>query len=353
MAESARVESIQAIRDFRAAMIEFQDTARRALLEATGDVDRTMNWLDEMQGYWKQQLRQREEEVVQARRAVNDKKLYPAVDGSRPSAVEQEQELARCKRRVEEAQQKIQNCRRGKTELSRQAVLFHGALQRLGSRVDGDIPRACAQLEALASQLDAYIGVRAPAVAAEAEGARGEAGMARSTPGALWDAAELDPAEFRQLVPQYGLDAIASAGLELVAGTLPALKDAAAERLGALALEPGEAGDAGEPVDGLLVVAAEPGEAVVAVVPGPRGADEAGPTVGYVGPAGEVEAERPRWAGTARELVRARPELAPLVQGPAHWVVLVSDTGRLEAIWDADDAPVPTQAHRQQQESRP
>ncbi|MEX2544576.1 MAG: hypothetical protein WD316_05555 [Phycisphaeraceae bacterium] len=355
MAESARVESIQAIRDFRAAMIEFQDQARRALLEAQGDVERTLNWLDEQQGYWKQELRKREEQVVEARRAVNQKKLYPAVDGSRPSAVEEEQALSLAKRRVEEAEQKLKATRRGRQELSRQAVLFHGALQRLGQRLDADLPRACAQLETMASQLDAYVNVRAPRLAAEAEGAPGAGGMKRAAAALGAGGVTFDPIELRRLVRRYGLEAVEVTPLESVAGTLPSPSETATQRLTAATDATAEGGDvvgdvAGDVVGdvagaGVLVVAAGPGEAmaVIAPMPGDGGA------AAYVGPAGPVEDDRPRWAGPIAELLSARPELAAALGLPGGWVAVVGENGRLDALWDEADEPVATGQPQEQE----
>ena len=68
MAAEADVRSIEALRDAKAALVEFREVARLALSEATSDVQRTLAWLQsDRRTYWQAQVRRRTELVAQAK----------------------------------------------------------------------------------------------------------------------------------------------------------------------------------------------------------------------------------------------------------------------------------------------
>lgn len=162
MNRTAHITSIETIRRFRPALVKFADQVRQALTEVQGEMQRTAAWLEQEQGpFWQRQLRKRQEEVQQAKQALNAKKLFdsPTV---KQTAVDEERALRRAKRRLEEAEQKIEAVRRWRRELEREWMRQQGQLQRLSRAVEQDVPRAVALLERMSRSLEAYVALAAP-----------------------------------------------------------------------------------------------------------------------------------------------------------------------------------------------
>ena len=104
MAETARVESIDALKAFKRALFKFAEGASVALGDAESEVHRAQLWLEtEQRSHWNNQLRLRTEAVAKAKEAVRMKKLYKDATGARQSAVEEEKALALAQRRLVEA----------------------------------------------------------------------------------------------------------------------------------------------------------------------------------------------------------------------------------------------------------
>src|SRR2546430_1863915 len=109
----AKVESIDAIKHFKRRLLKFAEVATSALGDAEGGMHRTLIWLEtEARTYWQYQLRIRYEAVVKAKEAVRMKKLYKDSTGSRQSAVDEERDLVKAQRRLDEAEIKSANVKK-------------------------------------------------------------------------------------------------------------------------------------------------------------------------------------------------------------------------------------------------
>jgi hypothetical protein len=162
MAESARVESIEALQRFRAALSKFAETANVALADADGEVRRVMSWLEgEQDAHWRGEMRKRTEQVSRAMDAVRQKKLYKDSTGRQQSAVDEEKALAVAKRRLAEAEQKLANVRRYRGMLRKEMDQYKGSVQRLANAVQHDVPVAMGKLERMVVMLDAYVSLKA------------------------------------------------------------------------------------------------------------------------------------------------------------------------------------------------
>ena len=76
----ANVRSVDALRDFKNALIAYAEEARNALNGVDMDVRRTRDWLERDQlMYWQTQVKKRNEQVSQARGAEATKKAKEAV----------------------------------------------------------------------------------------------------------------------------------------------------------------------------------------------------------------------------------------------------------------------------------
>src|SRR5688572_3204927 len=157
MSGYARVESVDALRAFRQALIKFAESANVALADAEGEMNRVQVWLDtEQDSYWQGQIRKRREDVERCRDAVRQKKLYKSPTGSTQSAVDEEKMLKIALNRLEEAEQKLKAVRRYAPRLQKEIQNYKGGVQRLASDVASDIPLAIARLDKMIATLEMY-----------------------------------------------------------------------------------------------------------------------------------------------------------------------------------------------------
>ena len=111
--DSARVQSIDALKDFKASLWRFATVAARVLSDAESEMQRIRIWLEtEQQSYWRGQIQKRTELATRARDAMLAKKLYKNMDGTPASAVEEEKAMKLAVQRLEEANHKLSYVRR-------------------------------------------------------------------------------------------------------------------------------------------------------------------------------------------------------------------------------------------------
>lgn len=158
MATPIRVDSIDALKSFKSALIKFAEAAHVALADAEGELQRTLNWLEtEQHTHWASEIRKRTEMVARAKDALRQKTLFKNAAGSKDSAIEEHKALALAERRLQEAEQKLANCRRHRARLQKEIDLYKGAVQRLATSVQADLPLAATRLDNMVASLEAYV----------------------------------------------------------------------------------------------------------------------------------------------------------------------------------------------------
>jgi chromosome segregation ATPase len=158
---SARVHSIDAIKRFKAGLIEFVDLARLSLTEAQTDVQRTIHWLQHDQIlYWNGEVRRRTELVSRAKSELYRAKMASADNASR--CVEERNALKKAERRLEEAGEKIKAIRHWVRQLEREMHQFRGQTQHLANALEQDVPISLAKLDKMVGSLEDYIKIAPP-----------------------------------------------------------------------------------------------------------------------------------------------------------------------------------------------
>jgi hypothetical protein len=158
MAEGARITSVEVVRMFRAALIKYAETGNVALTSADGDLDRMMGWLERDQTmYWTGQVRKRHEIVIRCEDAVRQKRLFKGADGGVQSVVDELKALANAKRRKEEAEVKVLAVRKAIMVLRKESQLYKGRVQKLGTTMTSDLPKAVHKLDRMLEQIAEYL----------------------------------------------------------------------------------------------------------------------------------------------------------------------------------------------------
>lgn len=163
MAQSAKVLSIQSLKEFRIALVNFTEEARNALGGVDMELKRMRDWLERDQlSYWQMQVKRRHEAMMMARTELHRRRI--AQQGSDAiSDTEQKEALREAQRRLHIAEEKV--------EIVKKLIpIFHHAMAEYVSRatpladhLSGGIDRSLGSLAKMIDSLEAYIALNAPA----------------------------------------------------------------------------------------------------------------------------------------------------------------------------------------------
>lgn len=179
MSRFARVASLDGIRDFKAALADFAETANVALSEATADVQRTIWWVAHDQlAHWQREIKKRTDKLNQAKAELFKKQLES--NDTRTSAVVERKHVAKWQAAVDEAEEKVRRVKKWATVLEREMLLFKAGLAQVSGAIQGDIPAAVGRLDKMIQSLEAYLALQAPEFATPA--ASSDAGESSDQP---------------------------------------------------------------------------------------------------------------------------------------------------------------------------
>ena len=194
MSTGAHVDSIDALKSFRVALIKFAEEANVALATAESELQRTIGWLERDQlSFWQMQIRKRQELLGRAQEALRMKKLFPDASGRFPTPIEEEKAVRRAKAILEEAEQKLANTKRWGRTLQREAMNYKGGVARLSTWVGSEVPVAISRLDRMVSNLEAYVALRAPGGYSPVRDASAEAFRGAPVGGGMTRAADEAP----------------------------------------------------------------------------------------------------------------------------------------------------------------
>ncbi|MCF7973748.1 MAG: hypothetical protein K9N55_08025 [Phycisphaerae bacterium] len=164
MYEQANVQSLTALRQLRAALIQFSEAASLILEEANSDVQHTRTWLQgDAMRFWKKQAFLCQEEYVRAKVALSGRLAFErSVQGVPSSCVDERKALKRAQARLEYAQNKLAAVKRWLPLLDKAQQEYRGRTQGLNTALTVDLPRAWARLDKMSESLDAYVALAPP-----------------------------------------------------------------------------------------------------------------------------------------------------------------------------------------------
>lgn len=159
---SANLRSLEALHDFRAALIVYIEDASLALQSMTMEIQKTFEWIEhEQPHYWNAQLRRAFDLVAQTRAAYETCRMR-TVAGRRPACMEEKQAYARAKLRLQYCQEQLQVVKQLANKIQHAADEFRGRLSGLLTMLEADLPKAVARLEKMLRTLEAYAEVTRP-----------------------------------------------------------------------------------------------------------------------------------------------------------------------------------------------
>lgn len=161
VSESARVISSEALKQAKAAMVEFSDSIIAALSSVDADINRVSFWLNQDRpAHWKRQVRLREEDINRIKTEIMRKRIIAAPEPA--SVVEEEKALDRAKQKLAHAQSKYDAVRRWAPVWDREAMMYKTSTHGLTEYLHRDIPSAVGRLERMLDALEAYAQIAPP-----------------------------------------------------------------------------------------------------------------------------------------------------------------------------------------------
>ncbi|MDP6445973.1 MAG: hypothetical protein QGG36_06795 [Pirellulaceae bacterium] len=162
MSGSANVNSIEVIRKFRAAMIEYDEDIRDALTMLQLEVRRAQDWIENDRAlYWPEQVRNAGNAVVEARNALERCELELRPEEKR-SCIDEKRKLERAKRRMRLCEEKVRVAKSWRIKFKQELDEFVASITKTSSFLEFDLPRAIALLERMSKALDRYTAAQAP-----------------------------------------------------------------------------------------------------------------------------------------------------------------------------------------------
>lgn len=162
MSQSADVRSIDAIRQFYAAVVEFQEEARLCMSSLEMQLLRIMGWLEQDRpGFWKREIENCYRDQSEARVRLHQCKMRKVGDW-KPTCFEEKKDLEKAKKDLEFAQKQIPVVKYWNVTAHQEANEYHGRASRLAQMVERDIPSLMSLLLTTIDRLESYNAVQTP-----------------------------------------------------------------------------------------------------------------------------------------------------------------------------------------------
>ena len=162
MSRSADITSIPAIREFKVALLKFQDEGRSSLELLQIEMQRVLQWDEhDRPAYWTAQIRRAFDLVAQTRSALRTCEMR-SVAGRRPSCIEEKQAFAAAKRRLQHCEEQVRRVKRWGVKLHQERDDFRGRISALSRVVEQQIPQMTALLDRISTALEDYAEMTAP-----------------------------------------------------------------------------------------------------------------------------------------------------------------------------------------------
>jgi hypothetical protein len=162
MSQGANVRSVEAIKDFKIALINYAEEAHNALGSVEMEIRMIRNWLlrDQLT-YWQSQIKRGQERVSMARTELHRRQLSQS-NSDAISDTEQREALREAQRKLREAEEKVITIKRWVPVLEHTISEYHSHSQPLGDRLSGGFQSTLNLLDRMLDALDSYLSMAPP-----------------------------------------------------------------------------------------------------------------------------------------------------------------------------------------------
>lgn len=159
---SANVRSIDVIRQFRTLLLQYDHDMRDAVTSLLLEARRAQQWVENDRGaYWPQAAREASDKLIQAKNLLEQCELAARPEDKR-SCIDEKKAVQKAKKRLDYCEDQVRLSRAWRSKFRREAEEFQGAMARLQTHLELDMPTAAAYLSRLADALDKYAAAEPP-----------------------------------------------------------------------------------------------------------------------------------------------------------------------------------------------
>ncbi|MBU6409468.1 MAG: hypothetical protein KGR98_03675 [Verrucomicrobia bacterium] len=159
MAQQAQVRSVEAIENFRAALIVFLGQARPAIEEIGAEVARTKGWLQQdRRRFWDNELKSRRRKLEEAQQELLNARLSEFQETTSLQVMA----VNRLQRSVREGEEKLATVKRWDRELENRSAPMLKQAEQFQTLLMMEIPKAIAALGQMVKTLESYAGPAPP-----------------------------------------------------------------------------------------------------------------------------------------------------------------------------------------------
>ncbi|BCX48935.1 hypothetical protein HAHE_28430 [Haloferula helveola] len=167
MADKAKVASIEALEDFRIALLRYRERAVRALDDVGGEVKRTRDWLAyDRKLAWQAEVRRCQRRLEQAEAELMTSKFSDLKDDHSV----QQLAVKKARRALQEAEDKLRVTQKWVRDFDSIVDPAVRPLDSLRERLSNDFPKAVSSLEGMIRALTDYADVMPPPKRPDREG---------------------------------------------------------------------------------------------------------------------------------------------------------------------------------------
>ncbi len=162
MTDSANVKSIDAIRQFAAAVVQFREEAKTCVTRLEMEIGRVIGWLErDRPGFWKREAEHCDRRYAESRVMLHKCRMRRVGD-FRPTCFEEQKMVQHCKQQLEFARKQLGVIRHWSITARQEADEYFGRASQLVQTLERDLPQLIALLQQSIDRLDSYNKVQLP-----------------------------------------------------------------------------------------------------------------------------------------------------------------------------------------------
>lgn len=162
MNRAAQISSLSALEELDVSLTTFRDAASESLAAIEMEIQRMLDWLaSDALPFWKQQVRRRDDAVVNAKADLNRAKLAK-VCGHEPECIDQKVALRRAQVAYAEAQEKVAAVKRWLAALEPEIAEYRGVAEELRTLLDINLAKGRATLSKFMDSIESYLAIAPP-----------------------------------------------------------------------------------------------------------------------------------------------------------------------------------------------
>jgi exonuclease VII large subunit len=162
MSQAANLTSVAAVAELKAALAEFDEDCRNALVALELESRRPLEWIEhDRTRYWPNEVRKASDRVSEARIALERCETSTTGDNRR-DCYDEKKALQKAKRRLNLCDEKVQAVRVWRQRMRKEIEEFAVEVAKLRGYLDSDLVRAATSLEKMLAALERYTATGGP-----------------------------------------------------------------------------------------------------------------------------------------------------------------------------------------------